>query len=222
MAADRSIKNIAFIASSGGGVMDALAQAKHEGFPVRIAGVITDRPCGAEHVASRWGIQQARLPQQPWESWSARAASVLRSWKPQVVVLLFLRRIGPEIWLETPNMATWNLHTSLLPNYRGLNALERNHADALAAKQQGRVIPMGTTLHRVTDELDAGPIIAQKSFTIEQAPTLERARHLSFLQKTQLVMEQLNFDAEDTASFLTSMAEQWARTMYRPRIEEAA
>lgn len=202
--------------------MDALAQAQHEHFPLRITGVITDRPCGAEHVASRWGLQQARLAQEPWESWSARAAEILRAWKPQIVILLFLRRIGPEIWLETPGMATWNLHTSLLPAYRGLNALERNHADAVAARRQGRIVPLGTTLHRVTDDLDAGPIIAQKTFTIEQAPTLERARHISFLQKTELVMEQLNFGSEDTASFLTSLAEPWARPLYRSRIEEAA
>jgi phosphoribosylglycinamide formyltransferase-1 len=222
MTADRVVKNVAFIASSGGGVMDALAQAQHDGFPLRICGVITDRPCGTEHVASRWGLQQVRLQQDPWETWSARAASVLRSWKPQVVILLFLRRIGPEIWLENPGMATWNLHTSLLPAYRGLNALDRNHADAVAARQQGRSIDMGTTLHRVTDDLDAGPILAQRSFTIEHASTIERARHISYLQKTELVMDQLGVDAEDAAAFLTSLAEPWARPIYRSRIEEAA
>jgi folate-dependent phosphoribosylglycinamide formyltransferase PurN len=46
-----------------------------------------------------------------------------------------------------------NIHPSLLPNLRGLNTHERALAQGLAEH--------GCTVHLVTAELDAGPILAQ-------------------------------------------------------------
>jgi phosphoribosylglycinamide formyltransferase-1 len=46
-----------------------------------------------------------------------------------------------------------NIHPSLLPNLRGLNTHERALAQGL--------IEHGCTVHLVTAELDAGPILAQ-------------------------------------------------------------
>jgi phosphoribosylglycinamide formyltransferase-1 len=204
---------VAFVASSGGSVIDAIAQAANERWPVRITGVLTDRPCGADLVATRWSLPQTRLPQQPWDTWSARAAEILRGWQAEVIVLLFLRKIGPEIWRDLPGVLAWNLHPSLLPAYRGLGALERNFEDALAAHAKRQKIMMGTTLHEVTDELDAGPIIARKSFTIHQAPTLDRARHVSFLHKVTLLLEQTSAMTglhRDSAGPVRRHAQPWA------------
>ena len=215
---------VAFIASSGGAVIDSVAQACHDGWPVRITGVLTDRACGADLVATRWSLPQARLAQDPWPTWSARAAEVLRGWQPEIVVLLFLRRVGPEIWRDLPGSITWNLHPSLLPAYRGLGALERNFQDALTARMLPQQVLMGTTLHEVVEELDAGPILAQRSFTIKQAPTIEHARHLSFLHKVSLVLEQASVMTglhRDAMGPVRKHAQPWALPLLRPH-EEAA
>ena len=54
-----------------------------------------------------------------------------------------------------------NIHPSLLPAYKGLNTHQRAIDDGAATH--------GTTVHMVTPELDAGPIIAQARLEIEPA-----------------------------------------------------
>ena len=51
-----------------------------------------------------------------------------------------------------------NIHPSLLPNFKGLNAIDQ-------ALSSGTDIT-GCTVHFVTDELDSGPIINQVSVPI--------------------------------------------------------
>ena len=56
--------------------------------------------------------------------------------------------------------ALWlNVHPSLLPRWRGPAPVER----AIMAGDE----ETGVTIHRTTEELDAGPIVAQRSFAIE-------------------------------------------------------
>ncbi len=58
-----------------------------------------------------------------------------------------------------------NIHPSLLPKYPGLHT----HQRALEAGDKVH----GSTIHFVTSELDAGPIIRQESFEIEPSDTTE-------------------------------------------------
>jgi phosphoribosylglycinamide formyltransferase-1 len=65
-------------------------------------------------------------------------------------------------------LGAFNIHPSLLPKYPGLNpweAIFRNH------EQEG-----GVTLHRITEHIDAGPIIYQATFPIVESDTVESAR----------------------------------------------
>lgn len=157
-------------------------------WPFEVVGVITDRPCGAERIAQRHGLNCIRVDAQPGESWTARAASVVSDWKANVILLLLHRKIGPELWRDS-NCAVWNLHPSLLPEYPGLDALQRNYEDAEAASRLGVNRRLGATIHVVTDRIDAGPIISQRSFTFRDAPELRRAQHICFLLKVALVLE---------------------------------
>ena len=69
-----------------------------------------------------------------------------------VVLAGYMRLLSPEF------IAGWvgrivNIHPSLLPAYKGLDT----HARVLAAGETGH----GCTVHVVTPDLDAGPIVAQ-------------------------------------------------------------
>jgi len=59
-----------------------------------------------------------------------------------------------------------NIHPSLLPKYKGLDAQKQ----ALEAKET----ETGCTVHIVTEEMDAGPIIAQSKVKILPEDTVER------------------------------------------------
>ena len=58
-----------------------------------------------------------------------------------------------------------NIHPSLLPKYPGLDTHKR------ALENQDKF--HGTTIHYVTEELDAGPIIRQERIKIEPNESIE-------------------------------------------------
>ncbi len=213
-----------FIACGGGAVIDALARAASLRWPIDLVGVLTDRPCGAEAIADRWRIERSQVPQAPLATWSIRAAHTLAAWRPDVVLLLHLRRVGPEIWRDMKNVRVWNLHPSLLPAFRGIGALTRNFDEAARAATEGAVVPLGVTLHSVTDELDAGPIIAQRSFTFNEAPTFLHAGHLAYLQKVELVLDaiaNLLHTPRSAREFVAGIAEPWATELLAGHSETA-
>ena len=78
----------------------------------------------------------------------------------------------PEEVAALPRRGTVNLHPALLPAYRGPNGFR-----ALFEGQPR----LGATLHRVTPELDAGPILAQASEPTP--PDVEPATALEALQR---------------------------------------
>jgi methionyl-tRNA formyltransferase len=74
----------------------------------------------------------------------------------ETVVVAAYGLLIPESLLER---ALWlNVHPSLLPRWRGAAPVER----AIMAGD----VETGTTIHRTTKELDAGPIAAQEAFPI--------------------------------------------------------
>ncbi len=83
--------------------------------------------------------------------------------KFNLAVLAGYMRILPE---EVLNLSVFiNLHPSLLPKYKGKNAIEQ----AFNAKEK----ETGVTVHYVTKEVDSGEIIEQKSVKIKEGMTLE-------------------------------------------------
>jgi phosphoribosylglycinamide formyltransferase 1 len=179
---------IAFIASSGGGTVRALANAAaaHH-WPLHPVGILTDRSCGAETVAADLKIPAAQIPfDDSVDDWSLRAARTLRLWSPDLVVLFFLRRVGPAVWRDL-GCPVWNLHPSLLPAYPGLNALRSSYVDSRDPLCPSRPHHLGVTLHRAVDRADTGPIIAQARFN--PPATLDQADHLAFLAKLSLLAE---------------------------------
>ena len=84
---------------------------------------------------------------------------------PDLVVLAgFMRILGPKITSKFFNKMI-NLHPSLLPKYPGLNT----HEKVLKNKDPRH----GISIHYVSAELDAGPLIAQGFIDISKDETLE-------------------------------------------------
>ena len=89
----------------------------------------------------------------------------LDSLSPELIVLAgFMRILGPKITSKFSNIMI-NLHPSLLPLYPGLNT----HEKVIENKDPFH----GISIHYVSSELDAGPLIAQGSINISKDETLE-------------------------------------------------
>ena len=140
--------------SGSGSNLQAIIDAR---LPVRIRAVISNR-------ADAYGLQRAAQAGIPGEvldhrEFTDRAAfdAALRQridhYQPDLVVLAGFMRILTDELVEHYRGRMINIHPSLLPKYRGTNT----HARAIEAGDK----EAGCSVHWVTPELDAGPVILQ-------------------------------------------------------------
>lgn len=89
----------------------------------------------------------------------------------------FMRRLGPGFVAAFPE-AILNVHPSLLPSFPGLEAQHQawDHGVKVA----------GATVHFVTAELDAGPIVLQAAVPVEEADTPETLAARILVEEHQL------------------------------------
>ncbi|AFV96425.1 MULTISPECIES: phosphoribosylglycinamide formyltransferase [unclassified Sulfuricurvum] len=97
------------------------------------------------------------------EAYDAALVEMIRDYDPDLVVLCGFMRILTSVF--TSNIRSINLHPSLLPAFKGSRAIERSF------ESDEKIC--GVSVHWVTDELDGGEIILQKSFTKNSSDTLE-------------------------------------------------
>lgn len=162
---------VAVLASGRGSNLAALIQASRApdaGYA--LVGVFSDQPAaGALTLATEAGIEAAAVPRQPGEARArhdARLFTRVLQVQPDLIVCAGYMRIISADALATLVTPMINLHPSLLPLYPGLDT----HARALAAGDAEH----GCSVHVVTAELDAGPLLAQARVAIEPGDTAER------------------------------------------------
>lgn len=135
--------------------------------------------------AKRQGIPVDVLPQlssKDYVFWSEFAKHLNRIQISQILLLGFMKIIPPQ-FIENFKGSIINLHPSLLPHYKGLNAIERSYEDKA---------PMGVSVHQVTPELDGGPILRQSSISDTLSAdsytlTLEKAHFLISLLEQRII-----------------------------------
>lgn len=128
------------------------------------------------NVADAPGLQRARaagIPTRvmPHRNWATRAdydgalVTALRQERVDVVCLAgFMRLLSSAFIASFPN-AILNVHPSLLPAFPGVDAQRQ-------ALEHGVKIT-GVTVHFVTPELDAGPIVMQAAVPVREQDTAE-------------------------------------------------
>ena len=86
-------------------------------------------------------------------------------YQPDLVIMAGFMRILGDSFVERYQHRIMNIHPSLLPKYKGLNT----HARAIAAGDTEH----GASVHFVTSELDAGPLVIQGVVAINKKDTPE-------------------------------------------------
>ncbi len=145
--------------SGRGSNMQALLEA---GLPVDFACVISNRPQAAGlAIAARHGVATAVVDHRQHDgraAFDAALAEEIDRHAPDLVILAGFMRVLTEDFVRRYANRLVNIHPALLPAFPGLNT----HARALAAG----VKLHGCTVHFVTPEVDAGPIIAQAAVPV--------------------------------------------------------
>ncbi len=160
------MKNIVILISGGGSNMAAIvrtAQAQNwaKRFNAQVSAVISNKADAKGLVfAKEHGIATAVVDHkafadqpQPREAFDAALMTAIDQHQPHLVVLAGFMRILTPGFVAHYDGKLLNIHPSLLPAFPGLHTHER-------AIEAGCKFA-GATVHRVTAELDHGPILAQ-------------------------------------------------------------
>ncbi|MBQ3013626.1 MAG: phosphoribosylglycinamide formyltransferase [Clostridia bacterium] len=170
------MKKIAVLVSGGGTNLQALIDAQERGELGcgRITLVIASKPdVYALERAKNHGIASQVLARKEYESiaaYSKALTDALVAAEADLVVLAgFLTIIDEQVYNAFPNRIL-NVHPALIPSfcgkgYYGLHVHE-------AALEKG-VKVSGATVHIVTPECDAGPIVLQKAVEVKDDDTPE-------------------------------------------------
>ena len=170
MTAGGDRKRVAILISGGGSNMAALADSMVGDHPARPVLVVSNAPgAGGLAKAEARGIPTAVVDHRPFGADRAAFEEALQAAlapaRPDILCLAgFMRILSPRF------VARWqgrvlNIHPALLPKYPGLHT----HARALAAGEREH----GCTVHEVTAELDAGPILGQARVPVLPGDTPE-------------------------------------------------
>jgi phosphoribosylglycinamide formyltransferase-1 len=138
-----------------------------------VVAVATNRPsCGGAVFARERSIPLGEFSQRGFGSAEERDAAMrdyFRQYKVELVVDAGYDRIHSQAFLEAFEDRIINIHPSLLPEFGGgMDAVER-------ALQSG-ARATGATVHIVTADLDAGPILVQEAVPILEGDTVETLR----------------------------------------------
>jgi formyltetrahydrofolate-dependent phosphoribosylglycinamide formyltransferase len=156
---------------SGGGrtLLNLLDEIRAERLAATVAIVIASRDCAGVERARAAGLDVHVVPfkQQPDRAaYSARIVGLLDAAGVELVCLAgFL-----SLWTIPDHYAgrVMNIHPALLPSFGG-KGMYGHHVHEAVLRRGCKV--SGCTVHMVTNEYDAGPIVAQRTVPVHHTDT---------------------------------------------------
>lgn len=143
--------------SGEGTNLQSIIDLSMNGSRYQVVGAVSNKyDVGGIKRAEAANIPVAIVPHDGYDSreeYDSVLCDEIDRFKPDLIVMAGFMRILTSVFVERFRGKAINIHPSLLPKYTGLNTYER-------AKKAGDS-ECGCTVHFVTDDLDAGPIIHQ-------------------------------------------------------------
>jgi phosphoribosylglycinamide formyltransferase-1 len=136
--------------------------------------ILADRPCRGLELAKAAGVPAALVNRADFggftksfdrEAYSLAVVETLRHHEVNLIAMAGFGTITSAAFHEAFPGVVLNTHPSLLPDFKGWHAVR----DALAAG----VAVTGCTVHLATEELDEGPILAQREVAVEAGDSEE-------------------------------------------------
>ncbi|MEO6301514.1 MAG: phosphoribosylglycinamide formyltransferase [Paracoccaceae bacterium] len=164
------MKRVAILISGGGSNMLALLRDLTGDHAARAVLVASNDPHATGLVkAAALGIATAAIDHRPFgkdrAGFEAALLEPLLATNPDIICLAGFMRILTPAFIARFEGRMLNIHPSLLPKYPGLHT----HARAIAAHDT----EAGCTVHQVTADLDAGPVLGQARVPILPCDTTD-------------------------------------------------
>jgi phosphoribosylglycinamide formyltransferase-1 len=157
-----SIKRVAILFSGEGSNLETLLKSIHNkafgDTTLEVGLTLTNKPkAGGIDKSRSYGIEPIIIDHTQFETreeFDRAVVGVIQKENIDLTILAGFMRILTPIF--TQNIKAINLHPSLLPQFKGANAIKRSY--------EANVSEAGVSVHFVSDELDGGEIIIQESF----------------------------------------------------------
>lgn len=164
------MKRVAILISGGGSNMVALVRSMTGDHPARPVLVVSNDPAAVGLTRAReLGVATAAVDHRRFggdrAAFEAELLQPILAAEPDIICLAGFMRVLTPGFVERFRGRILNIHPSLLPKYPGLHT----HQRALDAGD----LEAGCTVHEVTPELDAGPILGQARVPILPGDTAD-------------------------------------------------
>lgn len=186
-----ALKKIAILFSGEGtnmaNILSTLHNQTFEHCTITVVATICNRPHAKGIEKSRaFGIEPLIIDHTLYENREAfdkaLVDALLKSGAELTVLAGFMRFLTPYF---TQHIKAINLHPSLLPLFKGANAIEESFHSSIQTA--------GISVHYVSEELDGGEIIAQRSFEKEEGMALEAFEEKIHSLEHELLPESVKF-----------------------------
>ena len=191
------INLVALISGNGSNLQAILDNIDNGRLSATLSAVISDRADAFGLTrAARAGVPAVVVARHDHADSSAGTSAFheallrrVESFEPDLVVLAGFMRILPAWFVERFDRKMMNIHPSLLPKFKGLNT----HQRALDAGERRH----GASVHWVTTELDAGPIILQAGVEVAPGDTAETLRRRVLEQEHRIYSRAIQWFADN-------------------------
>ncbi|MBH8566587.1 phosphoribosylglycinamide formyltransferase [Nostoc sp. CENA67] len=161
---------LGIMASGNGSNFEAIAQAIADGqINAQIQVLIYNNPSAKAPVrAAKRGVEAVLLNHRDYKSrqvFDTKIVQTLQQYNVEWVILAGWMRVLTPVLIDAFADKIINIHPSLLPSFKGINAVEQ-------ALQAGVKIA-GCTVHLVSLEVDSGPILIQAAVPVLPDDTVE-------------------------------------------------
>lgn len=187
--------------SNAGAILAAIAEGRLD---AHAALLICDREAGAMDVAVRHGVPARLMPRHDYPDRATQQAAMrdaLLAAGVELVALAGFAAILEPVMVDAFAGRILNVHPSLLPSFAGLVAPEPQ-----AAALRAGVKLAGCTVHLVTAEVDAGPIVGQAAVPVLPDDTVESLAARILAEEHRLYPQVLQWFAEGRVTIVDGIA----------------
>lgn len=190
------------------GILDTILKNKYE-----VVGVITaaDKPAGRGQKIKHSAVKEYALEKglpilQPTNLKDENFLEALRNLNANLQIVVAFRMLPKVVW-EMPKLGTFNLHASLLPNYRG--AAPINWAIINGETKTG------VTTFFIDDKIDTGAMILSKEINIEKEENAGQLHDRLMTIGSETVLETLKLIETEEANTTIQVDHDKIKTAYK-------
>ncbi|MDA0781296.1 MAG: phosphoribosylglycinamide formyltransferase [Rickettsiales bacterium] len=193
----QKLKTAVLISGSGTNLQALIDACGNSDFPAQIVLVLSNKAdaYGLER-AKKAGIKTAVVNHKDFasrEEFDRQMDKVIIESGAKFICMAGFMRLLSGWFTQKWQGKLVNIHPSLLPSFKGVNAQKQ-------ALEYGVKIA-GCTTHFVTEEMDAGPIIAQAAVKVDENETVESLTAKILEKEHEIYPKTLRLVAEGKASF---------------------